>query len=103
MHYWETDDFPDALLRDLQGLQPDALLLHKVGDWGGPRDSDSFTITILKITDDRQQVHVRVSVFFTEIIAGCSCGDEPTPINGYCELLMSINKSTAETHIEIVQ
>ena len=103
MQHWNTDEFPEALVRELQALHPDVLLLHKAGNWGGPRDSDDFNITVLNITNDEQQVHARIGVFFTEIIAGCSCGDEPAPINGYCELLLRINKSTAETQIEIVQ
>lgn len=103
MRHWNTGEFTGALVRELQGLHPDTLLLHKAGNWGGPRDSDSFNVTVLSITDDKQRVYARIGVFFTEIIAGCSCGDEPAPTNGYCELLLKINKSTAETQVEIVQ
>jgi hypothetical protein len=46
-----------------------------------------------------------VGVFFSGIITGCSCADDPTPVetqNEYCELLFAIDKATAETTITLL-
>ena len=49
---------------------------------------------------------VKAGIFYTGIIAGCSCADDPTPLdeqNEYCELELNINKETAETTIVLLE
>ena len=49
-------------------------------------------------------IRVKAGLAYNGIIAGCSCSDDPTPIdetNEYCEVLFSINKETAETTVEL--
>lgn len=61
-----------------------------------------FSVTILNVVDEARTIKVKTGVFYTGIIAGCSCSDDPSPIdeqNEYCELLFSINKNTAETEV----
>lgn len=57
---------------------------------------------VLGASDDPGFIHARVGVFFTGIIAGCSCADDPTPVdtqNEYCELRLTIAKATAEAAV----
>jgi hypothetical protein len=48
---------------------------------------------------------LKAGVFYTGIIAGCSCSDDPSPVdeqNEYCDLLFTIDKLTAETQITLL-
>jgi hypothetical protein len=51
------------------------------------------------------EINIKTGVFYTGIIAGCSCSDDPTPLdtqNEYCELIFTINKQTAETTVHLI-
>ncbi len=40
-----------------------------------------------------------VGIFFTEMVAGCSCAEEPDAVNANCRLRMRIDKAPAEAEI----
>jgi hypothetical protein len=53
---------------------------------------------------DGDRIRVRVGVFFSGIVAGCSCADDPTPVeaqNEYCELLVDIDRRATAADIGI--
>ena len=60
---------------------------------------------VLGIEEEPGLIHVKAGIFYTGIIAGCSCADDPTPIaeqNEYCVLQFCIDKQTAETTVTLV-
>ena len=60
---------------------------------------------ILDQSEDGNLILVKAGIFYTGIIAGCSCADDPTPIaeqNEYCVLQFCIDKQTAETTVTLV-
>jgi hypothetical protein len=99
---WETDRFPEALKRELLALGPGALPLHLGTSQGGIVDDSALEATVLDFAAEGSRIAVRVGVFFTEIVGGCSCGDEPMPAHAYCELRIRIDKATGEARIDPV-
>ena len=99
---WETDAFAGTLKADILGLGAGVLPLHEAAA-GGCVDEGDIEITVLDSTDDATEIHVNVGVFFAEIIAGCSCGDEPSTSNAYCELRVSIDKATGLARFAVIQ
>lgn len=60
---------------------------------------------ILNTTEENDSIQVKAGIFYTGIIAGCSCSDDPSPTdeqNEYCELQFIINKNTAETSVNLL-
>ena len=54
---------------------------------------------ILDLSEDADLIRVKAGIFYTGIIVGCSCADDPTPIaeqNEYCVLQFGIDKTSAE-------
>lgn len=50
------------------------------------------------------QIDIRIGVFFSGIVAGCSCADDPTPVEPqpeYCELQLSVDTVTADTTVTL--
>ena len=45
------------------------------------------------------RIDAEVGVFFTEVLAGCSCGDEPYAERGYCEVQVDIDKRTGRARL----
>ena len=99
---WNTDAFAGILRKEILGLGSGVLPLHEAAA-GGCVDAGDIEVTVLGSTDCATEIHVNVGVFFAEIIAGCSCGDEPSASNAYCELQVSIDKATALARFEVTQ
>jgi hypothetical protein len=48
---------------------------------------------------------VKAGIFYTGVIAGCSCADDPTPVdelNEYCVVQFDIDRMTAETTVRLL-
>lgn len=99
---WGTPGFQAELKRELEALAPDALPLQLGVSQGGLADGTDITVSVFGVRDDAQAIHADLGVFFTEIIAGCSCGDDPMPLPAACVMRCSIDKSSAQAAISIL-
>ena len=98
---WNTQTFESVLCKELSHLPSDALPLHKGTSLGGMVDDSDISIIFLRASDNPNTIHAEVDVFFTEVFAGCSCGDDPMPTHAHCELTIAIDKSSASADIHI--
>jgi len=99
---WQTPMFADCLISDIEQLDADQLQLQKALTHGNYADADDLSVILLSTKSDREEIHVKVGVFYVSIIAGCECSGDPTPSskrNEYCELNIDISKITAEAQI----
>lgn len=97
---WNTPAFAVTLQDELAALGPGALPLQQ-GLATSSRIGDS-PIQAMLLGADAHAGHIaaRVGIFFSGIVAGCSCADDPTPVSPqpeYCVLLLSIDQGTAAT------
>jgi hypothetical protein len=100
---WNTDAFARSLKAELEGMNLEDLPLDAGTSHGGFIGEDPITATLLNYSDEGRSILADVGVFFTEILAGCSCGDEPESIHAYCRMRLRIDKSTAEAKIRVIQ
>lgn len=92
---WSGDNFARVLKQEIEALPSGTLPLQAGVTQGGLADDAGLTAMVLRSRDAGSAVEVVVGIFFTELVAGCSCGDEPMALNAYCELQVSIDKQTA--------
>ncbi len=102
---WGTPAFAAVLKREL-AAQAAALPLQQAA---------AFTSVVLDAPPEVMfigaeamagRLAVRVGVFFAGIVAGCACADDPTPVEAqpeYCELLLSIDRSTAAATAALIE
>ena len=95
--------FEKVLKRELENLPTGTLPLENATSRGGFVDDSDISATVIKVKQNEKEVQARVGIFFTEIVTGCGCGDDPMPENAYCEMLISIDKTTSEAKFEVVQ
>jgi len=69
---------------------PDQLPLQAAASQGGLIDPASTVLTLLGSRLDDQTIEATIGVLFTEIVGGCSCGEAPFSINGWCRLRLRI-------------
>lgn len=65
---------------------------------------EPIQVTVQRVWEEGNRIHARVGIFYSGLIAGCSCADDPTPTeaqNEYCELLVAIDRVTAEAQVTL--
>jgi hypothetical protein len=99
---WGTDRCAHLLKREILALKPGTLPLHLATKQGGMIQGGARDLTVLAVEDDGNSLLAHIGVFFTEVVGGCSCGDEPLTVDSYCELKLRIDKRSAEADLEVV-
>ena len=102
LYDWESDTFTQTLKSELENLETSIIPLDKGTSQGGYVDDSNITATVLRVSDDMTTIHAHVGIFFTEIVVGCGCGDDPMPTNAYCEMQIDIDKATGESAFIII-
>jgi len=96
-------DYGQALKQCLENLPAGTLPLDQGTNQGGYVDDRDISVTVITVSEKQGRVQAKVGVFFTEIIVGCGCGDDPFPVNAYCEMQIRLDKNTAEAEFEVIQ
>jgi hypothetical protein len=103
---WGTPAFRDTLKAEIACLGPADLPLQQ-GLAGSSYATDTPPqAVILSATDEGDCLRVKAGLFYAGIIAGCSCADDPTPVDEqteYCEVLLEIDKASGETKVTLLQ
>lgn len=103
---WGTAGFKETLKREIEQLEAGQLPLQQGLSFSSHVADSGFTVMILNVSEDPGFIHTKAGISYSGIIAGCSCADDPTPMNEqneYCEILLSINKGTAEAEFKLLQ
>lgn len=98
---WNSEVFAETLKNELEALPPGSLPLLQAASRGVPDDRE-LRVMLLHAADHQDGIQAKVGVFFNEILAGCNCGDEPTSLQSYCEMQVSIDKTTAEAEFSVL-
>jgi len=105
LNAWPNSDF-DAVLRDeIERLDANLLPLQQGLSQSSHANGDKLSARIIRVVDEPGCLRVTAGLFYTGIIAGCSCADDPTPvdeINEYCEVRIEIDKKTAAATISLL-
>ena len=100
-----TDEFKKIAKDEIQAINPSLLPLQQGLSLSSYVSNNAFNVVILNTSENIDVFQIKSGIFYTGIIAGCSCSDDPTPSdeqNEYCEILLNINKTTAETTITLL-
>lgn len=101
---WGKPDFEAILKQEIAQLGVDQLPLQQGMSAGNYALAEPVTATILDVAELDKAIRVKAGIFFSSVIGGCSCADDPTPvdkIDEYCEIRLDIDKSTAATTITL--
>jgi fumarate hydratase class II len=101
---WGTPKFEATLKQEIKQLGVEQLPLQQGMSSGSYAIAEPVTATILRVTELEQVIRVKAGIFFSSVIAGCSCADDPTPVDRiteYCEVQMDINRTDATATIAL--
>ena len=101
---WGQPEFNGVLRNELGELGARQLPLQQGLSSGSHALDSRVEAMIISSSDDAGRIHVRAGIFYSSIIAGCSCADDPTPVDEhaeYCEVILVIDKATGETVVTL--
>ncbi|MDD2913918.1 MAG: hypothetical protein PHP70_01230 [Gallionella sp.] len=99
---WGTADFEAILKREIAQLGSAQLPLQQ-GLANSNHVADApLTVMINSVAEMENVIRVTAGIFYTGVLIGCSCADDPTPpgeSHEYCEVQLDIDKATAATTV----
>jgi hypothetical protein len=102
---WKTPAFKSILREELEGLDVAALPLQQGLAHSSYALEDKFQVMIISVTEDSDLIRAKTGIFYSGLIPGCSCADDPTPVteySEYCEVSFNIDKATADTTVTLL-
>ena len=102
---WSTPMFNETLKHEIEHMDVESLPLQQGLSQGSYTSGANRGVIVLSVTDGADFIRAKTGIFYTSIIAGCSCADDPTPISElteYCEVRFDIDKKTAETTVTLL-
>jgi hypothetical protein len=105
LNAWGTPEFEVVLKQEIQQLDAGCLPLQQGLSASSYVTDRPFQARIISVHEDAGVIRVKAGIFYTGIIAGCSCADDPTPVdelNEYCVVQLCVDKITAETTVTLL-
>lgn len=105
LQVWGTSDFKATLKQEVERLNVELLPLQQGLVTGSYVLDNPRTAMVNFVSEMGEFICVSAGIFYQSVIAGCSCADDPTPVNEnseYCEIWLKIDKVTAQTTVTLV-
>ena len=102
---WGNENFPSVFKEEVCKLDPNLLPLQQGLRYSSMANAESLSVIILNMAEDTDELKIKTGLFYTGIIAGCNCADDPTPvdeINEYCEALFCIDRIAATATVSLI-
>lgn len=67
--------------------------------------ADALEVMLISAAEDAEYLRIKAGLFYTGVIAGCNCADDPTPMdvnNEHCVVVVEIDKATAATTVTLL-
>lgn len=102
---WGTPRFGEMFKLEVEQLDASQLPLQQGLSGTSAVADDPFSVMLLGATATGDYLRVKAGVFYAGILGGCSCADDPMPLEAqpeYCELWFDIDMRNGETRVELV-
>jgi len=102
---WGTPGFESTLKDEIQMLDAVSLPLQQGLVQSSHVSDEAFSPVIISTRNMRDRILVKTGIFYSGIIAGSCCADDPTTVceqTEYCEVLFEIDKDSGDTRVTLV-
>ncbi len=102
---WPSPAFRDIAKEEIQQLDAAHLPLQQGLSQSSYACTESFNAIIIGVTEGVDSILVKAGIFYTGMIPGCGCADDPTPVEEYgeyCEVQFCIDRTTAEAVVTLL-
>lgn len=103
---WGTPAFEATLKEEIAQLGGRFLPLQEGLRSGSTSLDSGLSAMILRVAETPHAIQVRAGIFYRSIVSGCSCADDPTPIDEnseYCVVELEIDRESGETRATLAE
>ena len=101
---WYTPAFPETLRQELEAAGTGHLPLQAGLTATSVAVEEGFRVLFLGAEEYPGGIRARVGIFYSGIVAGCNCADDPSSVEAqpeYCEFILLIDRTTACTKVAL--
>ena len=105
LNAWGTPDFESILKAEIEQLGAEQLPLQQGLSASSYALDDKLDARIISLAEEAGLIRAKVGIFYAGLTPGCSCADDPTPVEEqveYCVVQLDIDKKTAETMVALL-
>lgn len=102
---WGGPAFNATFKKEVEALPPEHLPLQQGLSLSSSISDQPFRVMVISTGESEGRLQVKAGVFYSGIIAGCSCADDPTPQDvqaEYCDLAFNIDPQSGETTVTLL-
>jgi hypothetical protein len=106
LNAWNTPMFRETFKHEIESLDPGLLPLQEGLSRSSHVTATPFRAVPLAADREDGQLRIKTGIFYTGIIAGCSCADDPTPIDEqteYCVLEFAVDTATGVASVQLTE
>lgn len=102
---WGSEGFSTTFKEEVERLRHDELPLQQGLSLSSYVSEEPFRVMVINSEADAGRLRIKAGVFYSGIIAGCSCADDPTPTDvqaEYCDLEFEVDRDDGATRITLL-
>jgi hypothetical protein len=102
---WGGADFNERFKAEVEQLPAESLPLQQGLALSSYVSAEPFKVMVISASAEPQALRVKAGIFYSGIIAGCSCSDDPSPTDvqaEYCDLEFVIDRATGEAQVALL-
>jgi hypothetical protein len=102
---WGTPAFTGVLKAELEQLNVEQLPLQQGLSQSSYACDDDTRVVVISVAAEAGVIRATAEIFYSGIIPGCSCADDPGPVDEYaehCTVQISIDRQTAAAVIKLL-
>ena len=95
-----------AFKAEVSALSPDELPLQQGMAHGNVAQGDALSVMMITSRGDATRLRIHAGLFFTSVVAGCACTNDPTPMNDepeYVEFEFEIDRRDGATRVRLLE
>lgn len=102
---WGTEAFDETFKVEVERLRHDELPLQQGLSLSSYVSEEPFRVMVINSEADGERLRIKAGIFYSGIIAGCSCSDDPSPTDvqaEYCDLEFVVELQSGATHVTLL-
>lgn len=102
---WGSNAFYEVFKEELQNLSAEQLPLQQGLSLSSSVSEEAFQAMVINAVGEQDVIRVKAGIFYSGIIAGCSCSDDPSPMDlqtEYCNVECTIDKTTGQAVVKLL-
>ncbi|GAB6042407.1 hypothetical protein [Endothiovibrio diazotrophicus] len=103
---WGSPRFETVLKAEIEGLDAAHLPLQQGVIHGSYYSGGPVQAVLVSADEDPSTLHLRIGLFYTSVIAGCNCADDPTPMDEYrehCQIGVDLDRESGRATIVLLE